>query len=832
MKNNYIDTSILKEYIEYINTILDHKDSYKMVRLLIKKVYESHKEDLYKCQSIVEEIIFYYNSQIVLRSDSKTTAYKMYNHKDKLKWCEKSMEIEIMKKQYKLNIIKNFIKYLKLDSEDIKARNNRLKILMVAYLGILSRLQKAKEEDNYSIRYTNGVINIVYYITNYLAKDFGFNNGNDFRNELNLNTTRSIIELGSWIFKFMNSGNDPLLLIDHTGKVINKRDITVIYLNKDSIEQYKTKLIPHYGIPMIAPPIEWKEGNSSDSYGGIVSNESRKIAITPKIKGHRHTMENKSSIYKAVNAMAKVKYEINKDVFNYLKENSEFIKKAYKIDYSKSQMIHDYYTLAISESFLDIPFYLSLQTDWRGRIYTQSFYVNYQGSDLSRALIQFYDGEKLDEIGLNYLFIYAANNHNENSISKLDYNSRIQWVKNNLKYICSLNKEFILQAENPFVFLACCLAIKQYFENKDSIIKLPILLDATCSGVQHFAGLLLDYDIAKEVNLTDPMENKNLAPTDYYSKLLIDINEKINQCGLNDPKFANLSTLKLTRKMVKKSIMTKNYNVRAITMGEQVRSSMDKINHYNTENSEKIDKTTYLAPTIDGNFIELSYNDTVKIGMIINDQIFIRYPNLKVLYDYLLAMVRVFNKVNIPISWTVPHGLNITQSYSKFRDVSVKLNIAGGRQKKVVYLEPLNEMDNLKQSNAFLPNVIHSLDAAHLVNIVNVFTSPEILGPILSIHDCFGSLPNHMFKLSRIIIEEFVKIYGNNDYLNSFHKEMRENLEKARCKFISGKNGKLYVLIPQNDSDDYDSRKIIFPEKPKKGDLKPEHMLKSIYFVN
>ncbi len=72
---------------------------------------------------------------------------------------------------------------------------------------------------------------------------------------------------------------------------------------------------------------------------------------------------------------------------------------------------------------------------WRGRIYTQSFFANYQGGDLALSLIEFYNGECLSKNGINSLYIYGANNYNENNISKAPYTDRINWVQENYENI-------------------------------------------------------------------------------------------------------------------------------------------------------------------------------------------------------------------------------------------------------------------------------------------------------------------------------------------------------------------------------------------------------------
>jgi len=90
--------------------------------------------------------------------------------------------------------------------------------------------------------------------------------------------------------------------------------------------------------------------------------------------------------------------------------------------------------------------------------------------DLSSALVNFYEGDKLTNIGKDYLYIYGANNHNENNINKSSYNDRIKWVKNNYDKIINLNKDLILSAEKPFIFVSFCLIMKELDKNPDYLV--------------------------------------------------------------------------------------------------------------------------------------------------------------------------------------------------------------------------------------------------------------------------------------------------------------------------------------------------------------------------
>ena len=58
------------------------------------------------------------------------------------------------------------------------------------------------------------------------------------------------------------------------------------------------------------------------------------------------------------------------------------------------------------------------------------------------------------------------------------------------------------------------------------IHSLPIFLDATCSGVQHFAAMLLDKNLAELVNLISTKDKDQI--NDFYSTLVPSINKAIN----------------------------------------------------------------------------------------------------------------------------------------------------------------------------------------------------------------------------------------------------------------------------------------------------------------
>jgi DNA-directed RNA polymerase len=69
-----------------------------------------------------------------------------------------------------------------------------------------------------------------------------------------------------------------------------------------------------------------------------------------------------------------------------------------------------------------------------------------------------------------------------------------------------------------------------------------------------------------------------------------------------------------------------------------------------------------------------------------------------------------------------------------------------------------NKTATSKQVQAIIPNIIHSLDASHLINLINTAINKNFT-PIISVHDCFGTHPNKMDELSFLVKKEFITLY-------------------------------------------------------------------------
>lgn len=611
-----------------------------------------------------------------------------------------------------------------------------------------------------------------------------------------------------------------------------------------------TNILPT-NLPMVCQPNKW----NSKEYGGYLNNNiERKELITGIGANNFHKIYNLNNLYKAVNYLNSLKFKINTEVLEFVYENKSTIFKDYyhsdktlTDDKINDNILRDFVTLEIAKTFSNIPFYLNTFTDWRGRIYTQSHYLSYQGSDLSLSLIQFNEGQYVSKSGEFFFKVYGANLHDENKISRASYRDRIKWVDDNQDKILNMDMEFILKADSRFAFIAFCLAYKRFKNNKK--VYLPIWLDATCSGIHHFATMLKDVELAKSVNVisnTSSSEGLSENVRDIYSEMIEPTYKKIKEFVGQNPSFFRLSNIKITRKLIKPTIMTRVYNVTIKGVCNQLISNfevihLDKKDHNelniipkeseidlengnplienieteieddlnefygmeinDTELQNKLyfegKKIIFKAPSInDEENLFLNYKEVYQLAKIMHEALFESYPALKKLFEYFVSVCLAFTKLDIPISWYPPSGLSIEQRYLKTAKAKVSISVGKGKQKTVILKRKLSKTDTRIQTQAILPNIIHSMDASHLILILN----KNKVSPIISIHDCFGTLPNNMIDLENLVKLEFINLYSKNNFLEKFHSDLMDILEKNKITYeVNKTEHKVYIYLNNSD---------------------------------
>jgi hypothetical protein len=205
---------------------------------------------------------------------------------------------------------------------------------------------------------------------------------------------------------------------------------------------------------MIVKPklYEWnnKEGKYSQLGGYLLNGEmySNEIILPNWELSSKSTFLSENIVCSMVNKINSVGFRINNSVLDFILNNNKrynfFIDNNFihplalkkKLNSSELKELESFHSkkyleqniLGLSVLFKDIPaFYMPVRLDYRGRLYCITEYLNYQGIDLAKSLLEFNSGEKVllnDEISINYLKIYGSNCYGH-GLDKKSFNSRV-----------------------------------------------------------------------------------------------------------------------------------------------------------------------------------------------------------------------------------------------------------------------------------------------------------------------------------------------------------------------------------------------------------------------
>jgi DNA-dependent RNA polymerase len=661
-------------------------------------------------------------------------------------------------------------------------------------------------------------------------------------------------ELGNVLINFMID----LKLIKIEVKVLAKDEKKTILVAGPILVKLIPKLNTSFSIqalpnriPMIVPGKLYKlSDNNYLELGGYLLNGEEytdEIILSNWELSSKSTLLERNDISDMVNKINSVAFKINENVLDFILLNNDkygfftranyihplslkqklFLSEKREIESFNSRKNLELNILGLATIFSEVPcFYLPVRLDYRGRLYCVTEYLNYQGIELAKGLLQFSRGEKVylsDDFAINYLKIFGANCFG-NKLEKQSFKDRIAWVDNNLEDIVKYDNGVLLnKAENKILFLSFCLEFIKYIQalnNKDSFFEstLPIQLDASCNGFQHLTLLVDDLSLSKELNLNK--SNWNESPKDFYNfialkvKTFFDKKLKDAQTGKlvispeDKESYKKLAKLDIYRVLIKKAVMTIPYNASASSIIAYIKENFDKQRNPNfSATVAEITNTSNISQT-SGNgvgnesrgdtgknknfyiyklksdlkktviFTELDFQNLRKALQIV---IFVDYPKLSALAEYLKDIAKVSNSLNIPIPWILPTGLVINQQYYDKKTLKVKPFVY---QKNLVNITVLNKnkFNKNKQKIALMPNLVHSLDAASLcLVIVNYFKQINNIN-FYSIHDCFAVPCNKVNNLIGLLKIAYCIIYTDNKYLLEFDAYFKSTIIKAYGK--------------------------------------------------
>ena len=542
------------------------------------------------------------------------------------------------------------------------------------------------------------------------------------------------------------------------------------------------------------------------------------------------------NIYAALNAMQDTPFKINKDILNTIKEIyasggvlggvprtepfeklprlpedatkeeiQEHKKKAVGIykqeEARKSKALRCLVAIKTAERFAEYDsIYFPWNVDYRGRCYPIPTALSPQGDDIQKSLLLFAKGTPLaSNEDLKWLKIHGANLAGNDKIS---FKERIAWVESHKTDIVNSAEDplgyrwwyEVSKGDYPMEFLAFCFEyrklltyIEKYGNAKGFVSNLPLAFDGTCSGLQHFSALLRDEVGGQAVNLIpcDTVQDIYSIVADKVNKLLLkdaiegtEDSFKTNKDGefildregkpqvkYGDKTLAqnwvNFNRIKfgqdgITRKVCKRSVMTLAYGSKQYGFKENLLA--DIIHPYVLDHPED---NPFLSPNQAAIYMAKLIWDSVKTTVI------------KAVegMEWLQKVADLICHDNHVVTWNTPNGFPVQQNYMKMKQETIQLRFNKARVRFYNQRET-DDVDNRAQRNGIAPNFIHSMDACHLQRVVNAMKQ---LGDdnFMMIHDSFGTDCAHAGLLYKVIRQEFVNLYKDQNHLANFLESVK-----------------------------------------------------------
>jgi DNA-directed RNA polymerase, mitochondrial len=135
-------------------------------------------------------------------------------------------------------------------------------------------------------------------------------------------------------------------------------------------------------------------------------------------------------------------------------------------------------------------------------------------------------------------------------------------------------------------------------------------------------------------------------------------------------------------------------------------------------------------------------------------------PRATEVRDFLEELARLYAKEGKPLRWTTLAGLPVINRYHEpeIEPIPVPLNARRRRFNFVVGHK--EDIDAKKAANAVTANFVHSVDATHLQAVAIEAAAGGI--DMVCVHDCFGCIAPHAWRLKLAIHVKFVQLHRHN----------------------------------------------------------------------
>lgn len=397
--------------------------------------------------------------------------------------------------------------------------------------------------------------------------------------------------------------------------------------------------------------------------------------------------------------------------------------------------------------------YFPWTADSRFRMYPSCTTISPQSSDVGKGMLKFAKGMALGDHGYKWLSISLCNNIGEDSIS---FSERVEYVHDHEEIIRRCvedplsNREWTTWDEPWKGLLTAREWVEAHNDKTNYISYVPVTLDGSCNGFQHYAALGRDHPTGIYTNLLPSARPDSLYS--HVSAAAILLNEAdCNTTPIKDSG-GQLNPChcwkgQIGKPLVKQPTMTTGYGVTSAGKTQQIYNNVD----LDLLPGNRIANLHYARELVDR-----------AIGEIAASAIDIM--------SWLKDTAVLSAKKNMDLVYTSPLGSKVVQRYPKFSESSIQTEFH-----RLYWRDPRKDSSEVisayKQSNAIPPNYIHHLDAAHMGKSMMRGYKEHGIVDYYSAHDCFGTHAGFMEVFQPIIVEEFVDLH-RRDLLEEYRQEL------------------------------------------------------------
>ncbi|KAJ6789760.1 hypothetical protein PWT90_06781 [Aphanocladium album] len=600
------------------------------------------------------------------------------------------------------------------------------------------------------------------------------------------------------------------------------KKVGMLLMHNNLVEQLKREPLGDFlakHLPMIVEPKPWKNMND----GGFLESKTSVIRVQPGNVEQRLYAKaavecgDMKQVFKGLDVLGQTAWQINRDVLNVMMEawnsgeeianmpalepkfdipaepdstanpalHKKWIRDVKAIENERSglhsQRCYMNLQLEIARAFRNQTIYFPHNVDYRGRAYPMPTYLNHMGADHARAVLSFAKGKPLGQTGLRWLKIHLANVY---GLDKASFEEREAFATNSADKIIEsatnpLNgSRWWLDAEDPWQCLAACFELKGALELEDPttyVSHIPIQQDGTCNGLQHYAALGGDMWGAKQVNL-EPGDR----PADVYSAVADLVKQAISKDAAAKNKFGIVLDGKITRKVVKQTVMTNVYGVTFAGAKKQVCKQIDAL--YPDLGKQcgipNLMLSTYIArhvftalATMFRGAHDIQYWLGEIGGRVCRALTPAQLQHIADEYSSTAAATKkgktgkasktgksgfdeLTKQFRSTVVWTTPLRMPVAQPYRKTTAKEIRTCLQSLAYHSSDSTDPVNRR---KQLQGFPPNFIHSLDASHMLLSALECNARGL--DFAAVHDSFWTHAADVDVMNGVIRDSFIKIH-------------------------------------------------------------------------